>query len=74
MTLRGLRGLRAWTCRCASIPIAGSSRPRHRPALLHRRHVLRVISAEADETLAIAMKIRIGGRLDTGKGGEDRKR
>jgi len=46
---------------------------RDRQAILHRRDVARSISTEAHENLAIAMN-RIGGKSNTGEGGEDPRR
>jgi glutamate synthase (NADPH) large chain len=43
---------------------------RDRQAVLHRRDELRLDLAEAHETLAIAMN-RLGGKSNTGEGGED---
>ena len=55
---------------------AGRSRAgrRDRQAFCHRRHVVRLdLARKAHETLAIAMN-RIGGRSNTGEGGEDSAR
>ncbi len=46
---------------------------RDRQALRHRRDVAGSISTESHETLAIAMN-RLGGRSNTGEGGEDPRR
>ena len=72
---------RAGSSRCAacssSAPAASRSRSTRssRPTEIVKRFVtgamsLRLISAEAHETLAIAMN-RIGGKSNTGEGGED---
>ena len=51
----------------------GGAAIRDREALRHRRDELRIISAEAHETLAIAMN-RLGARSNSGEGGEESRR
>ena len=78
MTLRGLLRIRAWTTRdrLAAPPVRRSrSRRSSRSRPIVRRFSTGAmsygsISAEAHETLAIAMN-RLGGKSNTGEGGED---
>ena len=64
------RALRASATRPADPARGGRAGRGDRPALRHRRHVLRLDQPEAHETLAIAMN-RMGGKSNTGEGGED---
>ena len=75
MTLRGLFRLKLGR---GDGPQAGAARGgragrRDRQALLDRRHELRLDRREAHTTLAIAMN-RIGGKSNTGEGGEEADR
>ena len=71
MTLRGLFGFK--TASAAGADRRGRAGLRDRAAVLHRRDVLRLDLQEAHENLAIAMN-RIGGKSNTGEGGEDNDR